>query len=251
VTEPLLSVEGVSKRFDGHHPVEVLSDVSLSVERGDFVSIVGPSGSGKSTLFNLIVGIETPDAGKIAVQGETAADRRRTLAGYMFQKDLLFPWRTVLANATLGLEVAGVSRHEARRRAAGLLPRFGLEGFAAYHPAQLSGGMRQRVALLRTLLLDRPLLLLDEPFASLDALTRRELQVWLSATWQSGSQGALLVTHDVHEAAYLSSRVYVLSPRPGRIVAEIETPEEKEDVAALARVEAEVLAALRVESIPV
>ena len=150
----------------------------MHVDDGEFVSIVGPSGCGKSTLFNLIAGRRAAErrahrrAGRDG-PGRAAAER----CGYMFQKDLLFPWRNVLDNAALGLEVArACARDEARAAGAELLPRFGLEGFESHHPAELSGGMRQRVALLRTLLLERPLLLLDEPFASLDALTRRELQ---------------------------------------------------------------------------
>ncbi len=172
----------------------------------------------------------------------------------MFQQDLLFPWLSVIANAALGLEIEG--RHsvkESRRRALDLLPRFGLDGFENHYPHQLSGGMRQRVALLRTLLLQRPLLLLDEPFAALDALTRRELQVWLRETWSLGSEAALLVTHDVREAVFLSSRVYVMSPRPGRMVAEItlrEAAEPPPDLARQAEAEKEVLLAMGIEVSP-
>ncbi len=251
---PLLLISGVSKAFGGRRPVEALRPVSLHVDPGDFVSIVGPSGCGKSTLFNLIAGVLAPSAGQITLQGESEPDERRLRCGYMFQKDLLFPWRSVLDNAALGLEVAGVcSRRQARQRAHDLLPRFGLAGFEGHHPAELSGGMRQRVALLRTLLLSRPLLLLDEPFASLDALTRRELQAWLRATWRSGSEAALLVTHDVREAVYLSDRVYVMSPRPGEIVAEVAVRRGADggaDTLTLARIEEEVLAALNVEAGP-
>ena len=244
----LLDVRGVSKTFAGRRPVEALDEVSLGVRDGEFVSIVGPSGCGKSTLFNVIVGIEVPSAGSIVVQGRQDPQQRRLLAGYMFQKDLLLPWRSVVENAALGLEVSqACSKREARRRAQELLPRFGLAGFEAHHPAALSGGMRQRVALLRTLLLQRPLLLLDEPFASLDALTRRELQIWLRDTWRSGSRAAVLVTHDVREALYLSDRVCVMSPRPGHIVAEVAVPADKEDSAAVAAAEALVLAHLRNE----
>jgi ABC-type nitrate/sulfonate/bicarbonate transport system ATPase subunit len=247
----MLQVDGVSKTFGGRRPVEALRQVSLRVEAGEFVSIVGPSGCGKSTLFNLVAGIETPSAGEIAVQGETDADARRLRCGYMFQKDLLFPWRSVLDNAALGLEVSRVcSAGEARERAQALLPRFGLEGFEGHHPAELSGGMRQRVALLRTLLLGRQLLLLDEPFASLDALTRRELQGWLRTTWRSGSEAALLVTHDVREAVSLSDRVYVMSPRPGTIVREVGVargPDGGIDAVTAARLEEEVLGVLHLE----
>jgi ABC-type nitrate/sulfonate/bicarbonate transport system ATPase subunit len=255
VSAPLLQVASVNKTFGGRRPVEALRDVTLQVDAGDFVSIVGPSGCGKSTLFNLIAGIESMSAGRMSVQNETDPDRRRLSCGYMFQKDLLFPWRNVLDNAALGLEVAGVcGRAEARQRAAALLPRFGLEGFESHRPAELSGGMRQRVALLRTLLLRRPLLLLDEPFASLDALTRRELQTWLRDTWRTGSQGALLVTHDVREAVLLSDRVYVMSPRPGKIVAEVSVergPDGVPDALRLARSEETVLNALRLQAVPV
>ena len=184
--------------------------------------------------------------------GETDVDRRRLSCGYMFQKDLLFPWRSVLDNAALGLEVSRTcGRDEARERARALMSRFGLEGFEGHRPAELSGGMRQRVALLRTLLLERPLLLLDEPFASLDALTRRELQEWLRDTWRAGSEAALLVTHDVREAIYLSSRVYVMSPRPGRIVAEVAVPRRADgglDALTASKLEAEVMRALRIET---
>ena len=247
----MLEVEGVSKTFGGPRPVEALRDVSLRLDAGDFISIVGPSGCGKSTLFNLIAGIEAVSSGKIAVEGETAANRRRSRCGYMFQKDLLFPWRNVLDNAALGLEVSrACNREEARSRAQTLISRFGLDGFESHRPSELSGGMRQRVALLRTLLLGRPLLLLDEPFPSLDALTRRELQDWLRATWRTGSEAALLVTHDVREAIYLSDRVYVMSPRPGSIVAAFDVPRGADgslDALAGAGLEQAVLQALHLE----
>jgi ABC-type nitrate/sulfonate/bicarbonate transport system ATPase subunit len=252
VAQTVLEVTGVSKTFGGPHPLETLRDVSLHVDAGEFVSIVGPSGCGKSTLFNLIAGVETLSAGSIAVKGETDADARRLSTGYMFQKDLLFPWRNLVDNAALGLEVSGgCGRDEARRRARELLPRFGLAGFEASRPSQLSGGMRQRVALLRTLLLARPLLLLDEPFASLDALTRRELQLWLRETWTEGSEAALLVTHDVREAVVLSDRVYVMSPRPGHIVAEVVVGRDgpAPNAVALARYEEQLLAALHIEAV--
>jgi ABC-type nitrate/sulfonate/bicarbonate transport system ATPase subunit len=249
---PLLRIDAVSKTFEGRRPLETLRDVTLDVAAGDFVSIVGPSGCGKSTLFNLIAGVIAPSRGEIALRGQSDPDARRLSCGYMFQEDLLFPWRSVLDNAALGLEVSGVcSRNEARERARELLPRFGLEGFESALPRELSGGMRQRVALLRTLLLQRPLLLLDEPFASLDALTRRELQDWLRATWSTGSDAALLVTHDVREAVYLSNRVYVMSPRPGSIVAEVTVRApgaEPPDAAALVRYEEQVLAALHLQA---
>jgi ABC-type nitrate/sulfonate/bicarbonate transport system ATPase subunit len=251
-TAPILEVSGVAKTFDGRRPLQALSDVTLHVDDGEFVSIIGPSGSGKSTIFNLIAGIEPATDGEITVQGQTAADERRLRCGYMFQKDLLFPWRNLLDNAALGLEVAGgADKQTARLRARELLPRFGLDGFETSSPAELSGGMRQRVALLRTLLLGRPLLLLDEPFASLDALTRRELQVWLRDTWATGSRAALLVTHDVREAIYLSDRVYIMSPRPGTITGDFAVqrgPNGRLGGVQLAETEQKVLAALQLEA---
>jgi ABC-type nitrate/sulfonate/bicarbonate transport system ATPase subunit len=250
MTAPLLQVEGVNKTFEGRRPLETLRDVNLHVAQGEFVSLVGPSGCGTSTLFSLVAGVEPLTSGRIAVNGETSPDRRRLSVGYMFQKDLLFPWRTLLDNAALGLEVS-LGRETARRRAQALLSRFGLEGFEQHRPGELSGGMRQRVALMRTLLLERPLLLLDEPFASLDALTRRELQTWLRETWSSGSQGALLVTHDVREAIVLSDRIYVMSPLPGTIVDEVAVrPGGTEpDTARRAALEQQVLAALHLERV--
>ena len=247
---PLLEVDGVSKTFGGKRPLETLRDVTIHVDDGEFVSIIGPSGCGKSTLFNLIAGAEPQSAGRIAVQDETDPDARRLSVGYMFQKDLLFPWRTLIDNAALGLQVSrGMARDAARARVAEMLPRFGLEGFASHRPAELSGGMRQRVALLRTLLLERPLLLLDEPFASLDALTRRELQRWLRETWRTGGQAALLVTHDIREAVYLSDRVYVMSPLPGHIAEQvIIRPDGSEpDAMQAAALEDRILRALHLE----
>lgn len=196
-----------------------LDGVSLSVGDGEFASLVGPSGCGKSTLLNLIAGLDTPDAGEIWVDG-VALDPGERLRhfGYMPQEDLLFPWRSVLDNVTLGLEVQGLSRLDARRRAVQWFERFGLAGFEHRRPSELSGGMRQRASLLRTWLLGRSFLLLDEPFGALDAITRGRLQRWLTEAWGEIGGSALLVTHDPHEAVALSDRVYVMSPRPGRIV---------------------------------
>lgn len=204
-------VRGASRRFG---PLEALDHVELRAGEGEIVAIVGPSGCGKSTLLELLAGLQEPDAG--AVDAPPAA--------YMPQKDLLLPWRDALGNAALALEANGVSRREARRRAAPLFERFGLAGFERTPPYELSGGMRQRVAFLRTLLAGRPLLLLDEPFASLDSLTRGEMQTWLAHALEEEPRTTLLVTHDVEEALYLADRVVVLSARPGRVVAELEVP---------------------------
>jgi NitT/TauT family transport system ATP-binding protein len=202
---------GVTRRFGA---LEALAGVELAVGDGEIVAIVGPSGCGKSTLLELVAGLQEPDAGTVDAPA----------AAYMPQKDLLLPWRDALGNAALALEAGGVRRAEARRRAAPLFERFGLGGFERTPPYELSGGMRQRVAFLRTLLPGRPLLLLDEPFASLDSLTRAEMQTWLAGTLAAEPRTTLLVTHDVEEALYLADRVAVMSPRPGRVVAELEVP---------------------------
>ncbi len=188
-----------------------LDGVDLPVPSGEVVAIVGPSGCGKSTLLELLAGLQEPDAGTVSASP----------AAFMPQRDLLLPWRDALANAGLALECAGASRAEARRAAEPLFERFGLARFERARPAELSGGMRQRVAFLRTLLAGRPLLLLDEPFASLDAITRAEMQEWLADALVEEPRTVVLVTHDVEEALFLADRVVVLSPRPGRVVAEI------------------------------
>ena len=218
---PKLQVRGLSKAFrDNGSTLEALRDFSLQVEPGQFVTIIGPSGCGKSTLFNLIVGLDEPDAGEIWLDG-SPVPRRAGLFGYMPQRDLLLPWRSVVANASLARELHGVPPERARAAAAELLPLFGLQEFASAYPAALSGGMRQRVALLRTILTDREVLLLDEPFGALDALTRRELQDWLLRAWDQFGRTMLFITHDVAEALYLGDRVIVLSPRPGQVVSDL------------------------------
>ena len=219
----MLSLRALDKTYaSGSAQVRALDDVSLDVADGEFVALVGPSGCGKSTLLNLIAGLDAPDRGEILVDGRPlSAEQRLAQFGYMPQEDLLFPWRTVLDNVSLGLEVQGVPRAEARRRALAQFPTFGLSGFAERRPRELSGGMRQRAAFLRTVLLDRPFLLLDEPFGALDAITRAQLQGWLAEMlaelWARRGGSALLVTHDPQEAVTLADRVYLMSPRPGRI----------------------------------
>ena len=220
--EPKLRAEGISKIFpgrdrDGEGGVRALEGVDIETRAGEFVSIVGPSGCGKSTLFNILAGLIQPTAGRILLDGEPAGRLLGTV-GYMPQKDLLMPWRSVLDNTTLGLEIGGMPRRRARRRALEDFPRFGLIGFERDWPANLSGGMRQRAALLRTFLAGRDVMLLDEPFGALDALTRQTMQSWLLEIWQSDRKTIVFVTHDVEEAVFLSDRVYVLSGRPGRVV---------------------------------
>lgn len=218
---PKLATEGLGKTFPGpdgspEDDVAALTGVDLVAGEGEFVSLVGPSGCGKSTLFNCVAGLVRPSEGRILIDGREP-ERLLGMVGYMPQRDLLMPWRTVLDNTTLGLEMAGVRRREARRRAREALPRFGLEGFEDRWPASLSGGMRQRAALLRTFLAGREVMLLDEPFGALDALTRSGMQAWLLEVWEADRATILFVTHDVEEAVLLSDRVYVMSGRPGRM----------------------------------
>ena len=248
----MLEVQGVDKRYgSGARAVVALTDVSLSVADGEFVALVGPSGCGKSTLLNLIAGLEHLDAGRILVDGEAlSASERLSRFGYMPQADMLFPWRTVLENVSLGLEVLGVGKRDARERAAELFPQFGLGGFEHRRPHELSGGMRQRASFLRTYLLGRPFLLLDEPFGALDAITRGQLQTWLAETWNRIGGSALLVTHDPHEAVALSDRVYVMSQRPGRItnVLDIALPRPRTTRAAETEAAHQLIDALRHET---
>lgn len=216
---PRLRTEKLGKSFPGRNgqaPTIALEGVDLDVGAGEFVSIIGPSGCGKSTLFNILAGLVRPSSGQVLLDG-VEPDGLLGRIGYMPQKDLLMPWRSVLDNVTLGMEMDGVRRREARERARGELPRFGLAGFEDRWPGNLSGGMRQRAALLRTFLAGREVMLLDEPFGALDALTRQSMQEWLLDLWTADRKTIVFVTHDVDEAVYLSDTVHVMSGRPGRV----------------------------------
>lgn len=215
-----LELENVHKAFG---VTQVLDGVSLRVREGEFVSILGPSGAGKSTLFQMLIGGAQADRGSIRFEGEPLGARQGHFA-FMPQRDALMPWRRILDNATLGLEVQGSTRKAAREKVLPLLPEFGLAGFENHYPAQLSGGMRQRAALLRTVVQQREVLLLDEPFGALDALTRTGMQRWLEAMWKRHRWTALLITHDLREAVYLSDRIYVLSARPACVLREFAVP---------------------------
>jgi ABC-type nitrate/sulfonate/bicarbonate transport system ATPase subunit len=215
-TEPL-QISGVTRRFKR---VTALEGVDLEVRGHEVVAVVGPSGCGKSTLLELIAGLQEPDEGTVSAPE----------ASFMPQRDLLLPWRDALANAGLALECEGVSRRDARRRAEPLFERFGLAEFEQARPAELSGGMRQRVAFLRTLLPGRELLLLDEPFGALDSITRMSMQRWLADALAQEPRTVVLVSHDVDEAVFLADRVVVMSPRPGRVVADIEVDLAERDV---------------------
>ena len=253
---PRISLRGVGKHFSsGQQRLSVLEGVDFHVTDGQFVSIIGPSGCGKTTLLNIIAGLDQPASGTVELDGEVAPQRLGMVA-YMQQKDLLMPWRTVLDNAILALEVRGVPRKEARRRAEGLLEPFGLDGFAKHYPSALSGGMRQRAAFLRTFLADRDVVLLDEPFGALDALTRSQMQEWLMGVWAELRKTIVLITHDVEEAILLSDVIYVLSGRPGRVkrLVEVDLPRPRTyhtiTEPGFNDLKADLLTSLREESVP-
>ena len=206
-----VTVAGVKKAFGA---VKALDGVSLRAAAREVVAVAGPSGCGKSTLLELVCGLTRPDAGTIEAPP----------AALMPQRDGLLPWLTALDNAALALRVAGAAKPAARAAAHEHFAAFGLEGFEAARPRELSGGMRQRVAFLRTLLAGRPVLCLDEPFGALDALTRAQMQSWLAGALQREPRTVLLVTHDVEEAVLLADRIVLLSPRPGRVIATLEVP---------------------------
>ena len=258
-----LEVEGVVKRFPAAEGaggdrvsagarggwVEALGGVSLHVEEREFVTLLGPSGCGKSTLCNIVAGLFSADEGTVRLDG-ARLDGTRGRVAYMQQKDLLLPWRTVLHNATLGLEVQGVRGPAARAEALELLRTFGLDGFERAYPSALSGGMRQRVALVRTLLCRREMLVLDEPFGALDAMTRSAMQDYLLRLRGEFRRTVLFITHDVEEAVLLSDRIYVLTGRPGRVRATlpIAVPRPRRPVdEGVVRLKAEILDVLRAE----
>ena len=213
-----ISASGVAHGFG---ELSVLDGIDLEVAQGEVVGLVGPSGCGKSTLLELVSGLAEPLAGSIEVEGTRQPEARLSSCAYMPQRDLLFPWLSAIDNAAIALRNRGETRRGSRAEALPLFSRFGLAEFADSMPNELSGGMRQRVAFLRTLLAGKPVLLLDEPFAALDAITRGEMQEWLAGALLAEPRTVLLVTHDVEEALYLCDRVAVLSARPARIVAEL------------------------------
>jgi ABC-type nitrate/sulfonate/bicarbonate transport system ATPase subunit len=223
-------LENVSRAYRDRRGtiVRALAGVSMRAVHGELLAVVGPSGCGKTTLLELICGLQAPDGGAIACAP----------AVLMPQRDLLLPWLSAVDNAGLALRVAGLSRGEARRRATVLFAELGLDGFQHAHPRELSGGMRQRVAFLRTLLSGKTVLCLDEPFGALDAITRGEMQTWLGDALRREPRTVVLVTHDVEEAVMLADRIAVLSPRPGRVIEELEVeaprPRARTDAAVIA-----------------
>ncbi len=219
-----VQLTNISKGFDTEEGrVEAVCDFSMKVDKGSFVSIIGPSGCGKSTILKIICGLLMPDEGEIQINGFTGVDAVKHIS-YMPQKELLMPWRTVLENVILPLEISGKKKAIAKEEALELFPLFGLDGFANSYPHQLSGGMSQRAALLRTLLTGRDTMLLDEPFGALDAITRFKMQRWLQDIWSKFNKTIIFITHDIEEAIFLSDSIFLLSSRPGTLREEIKVP---------------------------
>lgn len=220
-----LSIESVDKTFftaDGRE-VTALRDVSLEIPSGEFVSVVGPSGCGKSTLLSLIAGLEAASSGTISVAGTPVSKPRRDLS-IVFQDAVLLPWRRVMDNVLLPIELSHRLSESDRRRAQEMVTLVGLDGFESAYPKELSGGMQQRCAIARALMLDASILLLDEPFGSLDALTREELNLEIQNIWMATGKTIVLITHDINEAVLLGDRVIVMSGRPGTILEVIDVP---------------------------
>ena len=235
IADPPLVVERVAKSFDlGNEIVPVIADLSLVLKQGQIISIVGPSGCGKTTLLNTLCGLLAPDSGQIRWHGREVRGQPQNV-GYMLQKDLLLPWRTALGNTMLGLEIRGIGAGEAENRSRAMLDQLGLHGFVDHYPSTLSGGMRQRVALARTLVNDPDVLLLDEPFAALDFQSKLLIENDMVGLVRQRGRSLLLITHDIEEAVSLADRVIVLSRRPTRVktVYEIEFGSDRADMIAL------------------
>lgn len=219
----MLELKHIEKSY---FDLKVLHDISFSIEKREFVSLIGPSGSGKSTLFNILNGITQQSKGEVFYNGRSLSDHQRPFA-YMPQKDTLLPWRTIQDNVILPQLIKGIKKSTAIEELSSHLSTFGLEGFEGLYPHQLSGGMRQRANLLRTYMTHKDILLLDEPFGSLDAMTRQHLQDWLLQIWQKWDKTVLFITHDIDEALYLSDRIIVLSNRPATIIRDRIVPLER------------------------
>lgn len=223
--QPVLQAKGVCKDYQGRR---ILDAIDLSILPGERVGLLGPSGCGKSTLLSLLGALQPADAGEVLLDGQPLTGPNRSVA-WMPQEDMLMPWSTVLKNVSLPLRIAGASRKAAYAQAKEYFPRFGLAGYETAWPHQLSGGMKKRAAFLRTALTGAKVMLLDEPFAALDYLTRADIHDWLLDKLRELSAAAVLVTHDIEEAVYLCERVVVLSRPPARIVGEIQVPEAHKD----------------------
>lgn len=219
--KPKILLKNLHKDFiSNNDELSVLKDINLFVDKGEFISIIGPSGCGKSTIFHILTGLQKEYKGNVEIDGEPLQKITKKMS-YMHQKDLLMPWRTLIGNVMLPLELQGYSKRDASTKVKELLPIFGLEGFENAYPKELSGGMRQRAALLRTVLIDSDIMLLDEPFGALDAINRSKMQEWLLDIWNQFKRTVMFITHDIEEAIYLSDRIYVLSERPAQIIEEL------------------------------
>lgn len=244
---PCLQAANICKTYwSGRRLLPVLDNVSVCAYTGEFVAVLGPSGCGKSTMLEILCGLQQPDSGKVHING--AGVTAPGQMSYMPQRAALLPWRNVLDNVTLGPILHGATKDAARQQAAEHMELFGLTGFDRSYPRELSGGMRQRAALLRTYLSGSAIIALDEPFGALDAITRRDMQEWLATVHNSLSATIIMVTHDIEEALLLADRIYVLTPRPGKNGAEfrIDLPRPRDVVSgSFTTHKAEVLAALR------
>lgn len=213
-----LRVESIKKNFNN---TSVIEDVSFYVKENEFVSLLGPSGSGKSTIFNIISGLLKPDSGKIIINQDDYTGKTGHVS-YMYQKDLLLPWKKIIDNAAMPLVLKGEKKDKSREKVSKYFKTFGLEGFEEKYPHQLSGGMKQRAALLRTYMFSKDIMLLDEPFGALDAITRSKMHFWLLDVIKKLNSTVLFITHDIEEAIFLSDRIYILSDKPARIKEEVE-----------------------------
>ncbi|MCQ6276894.1 ABC transporter ATP-binding protein [Bacillus sp. V3B] len=224
--KPVLAFDRVTFQYPSEKnkvPISILDGINFRVNEGEFVSIIGASGSGKSTIFRLITGLEQPTNGEILIDGKIRTNRLGHV-GYMPQQDLLMPWRSIMENAVLPLEIKGIKKAEAQSQVRKLLDDFGLKGVENKVPSDLSGGMRQRVSFLRTILSGSNILLLDEPFSALDAITRLTMQEWLLEQWKKWKKTILFITHDVDEALFLSDRIFVLQQKPYDAIKEVNVP---------------------------
>ncbi|KPU43450.1 aliphatic sulfonates import ATP-binding protein SsuB [Oxobacter pfennigii] len=214
---PKIEISNLHKSFyrDGV-TLDVLKDINMKVYDGEFVSVIGPSGCGKSTIFNIICNLSSGYTGNISIDGVDLKSSKKRMA-YMHQKDLLMPWKNLKDNISLPLEIQGMDKKEAYEKIYEMLPVFGLEGFENAYTFELSGGMKQRAALLRTFLIDSDIMLLDEPFGALDAINRDKMQLWLLSIWEKFKRSVLFITHSIDEAIFLSDRIYVLSDRPATV----------------------------------
>lgn len=218
-----VEINNVTKSFEELH---TLGNISLTLKENEFITILGPSGSGKSTLFNIIAGLLTPDSGDVLIDGKDYRGKTGRVS-YMHQKDLLLPWKNILENVCVPLILKGSSKNDAEKKALKYFALFGLDGFEKHYPNQLSGGMKQRASLLRTYLFSNDIMLLDEPFGGLDAITKRKMQHWLLDVFKNLSSSILFITHDIDEAIFLSDKIYILSERPATIKAVFEVNIER------------------------